>query len=236
MRLKQAKTNQEESIEGRLKRLVRYVNAPEIDGFDRQSLDRLRDYADTWLACSSAQEWCAKFSEQWQSITETLTQTQLVMYPFPGPTKNFIRAWDWKQLHVTPEKDDRRKLDKLFADFLSESSDRLGVCKGCGSYFVNTPKRTDYCTEKCKSNATAREVRHRLDHLKWAKVTAAMRAVLRKHSGQKIGKVNQRREACMKTTKPNVSLRFISTKLKNANNQSCAECAQYIQAFLETER
>lgn len=237
MRLKQAKTSREESVEGRLNRLARYLNASERGRFDSKSLYRLRDYADTWLACSSAQEWCAKFPEHWQSITETLTQTQLVMHPFPGPTKNFIRAWDWKPLHVAPEKDSRRKLDKLFADFLSDSSDRLGVCKGCSDYFVKTPKRTDYCTEECKSRATAKLTRHKQDHLKWARITSAMKAARKSYAKDEISNEDLRREACMKTkSRTYVSFRWLNARVANRSEVDCEECSRLIREFLESER
>ena len=240
--------SRQERVEDRLKRLVRYLNAEEIPGFDREHLDRLRAYASTWLACSSAQQWVDRHPDHWHSIQATLDETTLKMHVLPHLGKYFGSGWGWRtaQGDVSTSGEDAfhfaavppgHALNKLFADFLVESNDRLGVCKGCRIYFAKTKKRTAYHSQECARKTTSRLVRHDRDHLKWVRITSAMRAVRKTYAKDKISNEDLRREACVKTKpKTYVSFRWLNARVANRNRVDCEECSRLIQAFLESER
>ena len=69
----------------------------------------------------------------------------------------------------------RRHIEKLFADFLTESYDTLGTCKSCGRYFERTSKRTDYCSLACGHANTSRAAQRERTHLRWHKRLADLR-------------------------------------------------------------
>lgn len=174
---------------GRLAKLLRYVNAAhtaerqfdlekllahrvdvEIDPdglrtVAEEAAQRLRAYLDSWLQCApNAHRWIEMHPAFWNSICQTLTQSHLILVP--TQQQGCLATWDWRGTPASYKQAAIRHIDKLFADFLHESHDRIGVCKGCGRYFEKTTKRTEYHDEICGRRSTSRSAKLQSHHLK----------------------------------------------------------------------
>jgi hypothetical protein len=93
-------------------------------------------------------------------------------------------TWDYRRTPRDGREAERRRVDKLFADFLSESGGRLAKCRACPTFFEKTDPRKIYCGERCASRVSSRSAKkdahHRITHAKFGQVLE----VLTKLSGQ----------------------------------------------------
>jgi hypothetical protein len=162
----------------RLAQFIRWLNAARngesVPDVEKRALRRLLTHMQSWRECTpNAFLWQQRFPEHWRAIQRSLAKTQLIIVPMQD---GWLEAWDWHHGISESKFVDLWRADKLFADFLASFQDRVAVCKRdeCGAYFERTPKRTDYCSERCGKTATSRDAksvaRHNERHRKMLRV------------------------------------------------------------------
>ncbi len=213
----------------RLTDLISYLNS------DVMVSRRLRDYADSWLECApNAMDWRNRYTHHWKTLLAALEHTHLTLVATP---QGCYFASDRTRDLGSAEAIELWRADKLFADFLTESQDRLGICKGCGRYFAKTAKRTEYHDELCARKTTARQANDRSHHAKRHQKFGRMITIVRNLLSEGNTKTDLRsedfwKEQVMKRGKrTGFSVRWINETVDDSRQdpawKACAECAAY---------
>jgi hypothetical protein len=231
----------------RLHDLIRALN-------QKGSRARLRIYAESWLqsGCNGF-NWSQRNPKLFEAVQRTLAGSSLVLAP---AVDGCFLTWHYRHAPRSTGDAERRKADKMFADFLSESAGNLGQCADprCDKFFEKTDPRKIYCAGQCAIRVSSRKLKldayHETHHAKFRRLLEVLKELSPEYTADALVDENFWKEEVIKQTanlaKPVARKKVRGFKLSAADRDrqraisirwlnkhlddpaSCEECAGYI--------
>jgi hypothetical protein len=214
---------------------------------------RLKRYAESWLkAAGNGFTWAFQNPELFRAVQRTLAGSSLTISP---AVDGCFLTWQYRHNPKSAQEADRRRADKMFADFLSESAGKLRRCADsqCGKFFEATDPRKIYCDGQCAIRVSSRKLKldayHETHHAKFRQLLEVLKELRPQYTTEALHaehfwkeEVIERTARLAKTVVAKkqkgvelsaidrgrqypVSERWLSKHL--ANSGECDECARY---------